>query len=131
MYILLWAQHQVLEYRKLSKIGYSFPTIRERFGSWTKALIASGIPIINAGKANKEFILIELNKWYNKNNNDVNCLSYWTLRKAKAAREFIFSPRTIKNNFDGMSWEDIMKKIDINYETQDPFVKKILLYWKR
>jgi len=113
-------QHE--EYKKYSNIAYSFPTICKLFGSWTKALIAAEVPVSNAGKANKEFILQELQKWYVKNNCDVNCLSYWTLRHAKKNGEFVFSCATIKNHFPNMVWEKIMKQIDPLYETKDPFI---------
>ncbi len=106
-----------------SFIGYS--PIKDRFGSWTKALMAAGIPIINAGKVDKIFILQELKKWYIKNNCDVNCLAYWTIRKAKAKGKFPFSCATIKNHFPNLSWQETMQQVDQLYETKDPFIRRV------
>jgi hypothetical protein len=114
------------EYSEAGGIYNGFSPIKKRFGSWTKALMMAGIPVVNLGKADKQFILEELKKWYIKNNCDVNCLSYWTLRKAKKAGKFIMSCNTIKNHFPDLSWENIMKQIDPLYETKDPFIKRQL-----
>ena len=85
-------QHE--QYKKASVIGYSFPTIRKMFGSWTNALIEAGIPVENSGKVDKKFALRELKKWHTKHNGNPNALSYWTLRKAKKRRDFPISCAT-------------------------------------
>lgn len=115
-------QHE--EYKLHSNIGYSFPKIRNMFGSWTKALIKAGIPVINAGKVDSDFVLEELRKWHTKNNGKQESLSYWFIRKAKARRDFPFSCSTIKNTFPNQPWEDIMKQIDPSYESNDPFMRR-------
>lgn len=123
-YELLGHTPQHIEYQTISNIGYSFPAIRTYFGSWTKALIAAGIPIIKSNKIDKQFVIDELKKWYTKNNCDVNCLSYWSLRKAKARGDFPFSCTTVRKHFSGISWQDIMRNIDTSYETKDHFIEK-------
>jgi len=102
----------------------SWVTIYNHFGSWTKALIAAGIPVVKANKVDGQFVLDELKKWYAKNNCNVNCLSYWSLRKAKARGDFPFSCSTIHKHFSNMSWQDIMRQIDYLYETTDHFIEK-------
>jgi hypothetical protein len=111
------------EYKTYSKIAYSFPKIKEMFGSWTKALTEADIPVVNFSKVNKKMVLKELNRWYIKNNCDINCLSYWNIREAKKNGEFLLSCATIKNHIGG-SWEEIMKNINPMYETKDPFVSR-------
>lgn len=66
IYKMLGRTPQLEEYYELSKIAYSFSTIKRRFGSWTRALIAADIPVVNSGKADKELVKEELWKWYKK-----------------------------------------------------------------
>lgn len=109
------------EYQKESIIGYGFTAIKTRFGSWNNALIEAGIPVVYLNKVDKFFIIDELKKWYIKNNCKSSCLSYFSILKAKKNREFPFGPNAIKSNFDGMPWEDIMKKIDPSYNIKSRF----------
>jgi hypothetical protein len=99
-------------------------TIHSRFGSWTKALLAADIPIAKAQKVSKQDVIEALEKWYNQNNCDTRCLEYWTIRKAHDRRDFPYSCETISAKFNKISWEDIMKTIDSNYQTIDQFVKR-------
>jgi len=109
------------EYIQMGGVYVGYDPIKSRFGSWTNALMEAGIPIENVGKANKDFVLRELRKWHLNHNGDPDCLTYWTLRKAKANRKFPMSCATIRNAFKGFSWEEIMKQIDARYETNDMF----------
>lgn len=112
------------EYIQMGGVYVGYDPIKSRFGSWTNALIEAGIPVENVGKADRKFILRELRKWYVRHNGAPDCLTYWTLRKAKASRKFPMSCATIKNAFKGMTWEEIMKQIDPRYETDDKFKHK-------
>lgn len=95
--------------------------IKDHFGSWTKALLAANIPVEKAGKVSKEDAIKALQKWYNENNQDTSCLEYWRIRKARQKRMFPYTCETISKKFNFISWEDIMKQIDPNYETKDQF----------
>jgi hypothetical protein len=110
------------EYISHSNIGYSSPTIKKMFGSWTKFLIRSGIPVIKAKNVSKQDIIDSLKKWYKENNNSKERLEYWAIRKAKDKLKFPYSCHTIKSKFNGLPWEDIMKTIDESYKTKDPFI---------
>jgi len=108
------------EYFTYSNIRYTSLTIKKIFGSWTKLLLEAEIPVINAKNIDKQDIINALKKWYRENNN-IRCLEYWSIRKAKENGKFPYSCNTIKKKFDNILWEDIMKKIDKNYKTKDIF----------
>lgn len=112
------------EYVVLSNIAYSSPTIKKHIGSWTKLLILADIPVVNAKNVTKGDVDRAIKKWYKENDYDRSCLEYWKIRKAGTSNKFPFSCNTIKKKFGGVSWEDIMKQFDENYETKDPYVCK-------
>jgi len=112
-----------VEYKKLSDIGYTCPTIKKYFKTWTKLLILANIPVEKARDVTKKDIIQSLNKWYDENKQETSCLEYWSIRKARAKRTFPFSCETISTKFN-MSWENIMKQIDSAYETKDPYVNR-------
>ena len=124
VYNLLGRTPSHREYKQYSLYAFSIPTLRKIFGSWTKTLIAANIPIINAGKVDKIFVLNELKKWYKKNNYDINSLSYWNIRRAKYDGIFPFCGETIKNQFSNKTWEEIMQQIDPLYKSTNQFIQR-------
>ena len=97
------------EFTKLSNT-VTATTILTKFGSWNKALVIAGIPINYNKNVTKDEVILALQKWMEENKNDVNCLSYWSIRLASKDDRFPYSPITISNRFDNKSWEEIMKE---------------------
>ena len=123
-----------------NKLGYT-PTIEEyinhskyklncnvfinRFGSWTKALLKADVPIENAYNITKEDVKIALEKWFVKNNRDIKCLEYWSVRKARYRREFPYSTNSVSNKFDNIPWQEIMWECGYTeYKTINQFVSR-------
>lgn len=123
VYELLGHTPSIEEFTKYTQT-VSWVIVYDRFGSWTKALLAANIPIEKAGKVSKQDVINALNIWYEQNNKDTSCLEYWIIRKAKARREFPYSCETVSYKFNKIPWENIMKTIDSNYKTTNQFVKR-------
>lgn len=98
--------------------------IINRFKTWNNILQLAGLQIENKRNVLKEDVIKALRDWYAFNNNDISCLEYWSLRKAKKRGEFLYSTQTISSKFDNKSWEDIMKECGFDYETVDQFIKR-------
>jgi len=98
-------------------------SIYSEFGSWTKAFLAAGIPVIKARNISVDDIKIALQKWHTANNGDDSCLEYWKIRKAKKNKQFPYSPNSVSAKFHPLSWEEIMRECGFpNYVTKDRYV---------
>jgi hypothetical protein len=124
VYALLGHIPSEIEFLKNSPMRNN-SSIRREFGSWTKALLEAGIPVVKAKNVSKEDVITAIRKWHADNNGDDTCLEYWKIRRArdKDRREFPYSCVTISSKFNHMPWEEIMHECGFpNYETKDPYV---------
>lgn len=120
IYKLLGHTPSMKEFDKHSKTN-SWRTVYNVFGTWTKALLAAGIPIETSNNVSKQDVLDALQTWYDQNDQDTGCLEYWKIRKARARREFPYSPNSISSKFQ-LPWEEIMQQINPEYTTKNPFI---------
>ena len=111
------------EFSKLNNT-VSSSTVCERFGSWNAALKEAGLKITMNKNLLKEDITTALNDWFVKNNKDISCLDYWSIRKAKEREDFPYCNATISSKFDNKPWEEIMKECGYDYESVNQFVRR-------
>lgn len=100
--------------------------IIQRFGSWNKFLKLAGIPITTNRNVSTEEVREALHKYYEENNKEITCLTYWRLRKAKKTNDFPYSTATIITKAgDGKTWEEVIRFYGFEeYETIDQFIKR-------
>ena len=84
----------------------------------------ANIPIVYSSSVSKEDVIEALRAWMEKNNDDISCLEYWAIRKAKELGNFPYCNATIYSKFDNKPCEDIMKECGYNYESVNQFFKR-------
>jgi hypothetical protein len=99
-------------------------TALNRFGTWQDALVAAGVTVTHGRNIKKEQVIEALRAWFEKNNCEVSCLEYWSIRKAKDRGQFPYSTQTVSSRFDNKPWETIMKECGYSYVTVDQYFKR-------
>lgn len=109
------------EYKKYSKINWCFLSFTNHFGSYINALKEAGLKLNGYKHITKEDVINELKIWYDQNDKDPSCLSYWSIRKS----DFPFQPSIISDRFNHIPWQDIMHECGFaDYITTDQFIKR-------
>lgn len=111
------------EFNELSKT-ITAHSVCNRFGTWNNAIKKAGLSISHNQKVSKEEVVEALQSWFKENNNDIGCLEYWALRKARSLNKFPYSTNTISEKFDHKAWDEIMKECGYDYETINQFFKR-------
>jgi len=108
---------EFLDHSPIMSIG----PIYFEFGSWTRALLASSIPVEKARNVTKKHVSEALDEWFEQNNRDISCMEYWQIRKARARREFPYSPSTVKEKLGKKTWAECIRSCGFDYESRDIF----------
>ena len=111
------------EFGKLNNT-VSAVSVGNRFGSWNNAIKKSGLKIAASRNVSKEEVIDALAVWFKENNNDIRCLEYWAIRRAKDLGKFPYSNPTISSRFDNKPWAEIIKECGYDYESINQFIKR-------
>ena len=123
IYKMLNKVPRINDYIEYASIPWA--VVHNLFGTWNSALLESGLQVNYYSIVSKTEVIDALHKWFEKNNNDVRCLEYWKIRKAKARKEFPFASETISSKFNNIAWENIMKECGFtDYQTIDQFCSR-------